>query len=352
MSSPAPGASDGPTERRKSIGKYMKRLGTVLRRGSSSKASAPSTATTATPSTSTAVPAAPATTNTPAPVATTPTTAPAQASGPGTYTRSTLQQERARALFAKYGLTLESHEWITTGTNATNVQRVEKPIRMRVHRSCHRCGATYGADKICAKCEHKRCKKCPRYPKKKPKTGEKGKGPEESKPKPRKPLLTIKSKTGGELVYQPSRQRVRRTCHKCETMFQPPSATICEKCQHVRCTKCPRDPAKLEKWPEGYPGDAAADDESDIEAEPGKRRTWRRARQRVRWSCEKCQSLFKDGSQACSECGHERCDICTRIPPKKARREKEFDPELVKRVEEKLARFSVGETPTTLAAAA
>jgi len=38
--------------------------------------------------------------------------------------------------------------------------------------------------------------------------------------------------------------------------------------------------------------------------------------------------------------------------PKKARREKEFDPELVKRVEEKLARFSVGETPTTLAAAA
>jgi hypothetical protein len=38
--------------------------------------------------------------------------------------------------------------------------------------------------------------------------------------------------------------------------------------------------------------------------------------------------------------------------PKKSRKEKEFDPELVKRVEEKLARFSIGETPTTLAAAA
>ncbi|OCL08594.1 hypothetical protein AOQ84DRAFT_292834, partial [Glonium stellatum] len=257
-----------------------------------------------------------------------------------------VQQERARALFAKYGLTLESHEWITTAANATNVQRVEKPIRMRVHRSCHRCGTTYGADKICAKCEHKRCKKCPRYPKKKSKTGEKGKEPEESKPKPRKPLLTIKSRTGGELVYQPVKQRVRRTCHKCETMFQPPSATICEKCQHVRCTRCPRDPAKPKKWPEGYPGDVAAEDESDDEADLGKRRTWRRPRQRVRWSCERCQSFFKEGSQACPDCGHERCDTCTRIPPKKARKEKEFDPEVVKRVEEKLARFSIGETPT------
>ena len=38
--------------------------------------------------------------------------------------------------------------------------------------------------------------------------------------------------------------------------------------------------------------------------------------------------------------------------PKKARKEKEFDPEIVKRVEEKLARFSIGETSTTLAAAA
>ena len=38
--------------------------------------------------------------------------------------------------------------------------------------------------------------------------------------------------------------------------------------------------------------------------------------------------------------------------PKKARKEKEFDPELVKRVEEKLAQFSIGETPTASAVAA
>ncbi|KAJ9644612.1 hypothetical protein H2199_003575 [Coniosporium tulheliwenetii] len=82
----------------------------------------------------------------------------------GAYFRSALQQERARALFAKYGLTLEDHEWITTGSSAVNSERVEKPIRMRVRRQCHRCQANFGHDKVCVKCEHKRCKKCPSYP--------------------------------------------------------------------------------------------------------------------------------------------------------------------------------------------
>ena len=45
-------------------------------------------------------------------------------------------------------------------------------------------------------------------------------------------------------------------------------------------------------------------------------------------------------------------DLIHYYRPKKARKEKEFDPELVKRVEERLARFSIGETPTTLTAAA
>lgn len=327
MTDPAPGAPDTAAERRKSIGKYVKRMSSVFRRGSSSKTSAPSTPTVATS------PSTPAPTSQAQPTAT-PTyvvpieklpcktltmCSPAQATTsfvPGQYNRSALQQERARALFAKYGLTLESHEWITAPPNATNVQRVEKPIRMRVHRSCHRCGTTYGADKICTKCEHKRCKKCPRYPKKKA-PGEKGKEKAgDAKPKRKGPQLTIKSKSGGELVYQPVKQRIKRTCHKCNTPFIPPTAANCEKCQHLRCSKCPREPAKLKKWPEGYPGDADPEDDTEVEA-PGPhrpKRTWRKPRQRIRWECEQCQTLFKEGTPKCTNCGHERCDTCTRKP--------------------------------------
>jgi hypothetical protein len=34
---------------------------------------------------------------------------------------------------------------------------------------------------------------------------------------------------------------VRRTCHECKTMFFTGNKT-CDKCGHIRCTDCPRDP--------------------------------------------------------------------------------------------------------------
>jgi hypothetical protein len=184
---------------------------------------------------------------------------------------------------------------------------------MRVHRSCHLCGCTFGADKVCAKCDHKRCKQCPRYPKKRT-PAEKGKQKEsEEAPKKKKKLLTVTTRAGEERVYSPVRQRVRRTCHKCNAFFVPPTATNCSQCDHVRCTRCPREPAKLSKWPHGYPGDIEPDSETEVEREYA-RRIWRKPRQRVRWECEECHANFIEGSPLCPGCGHERCEKCTRIP--------------------------------------
>lgn len=225
-----------------------------------------------------------------------------------------MQQERARALFAKYGLTLESHEWTATSASAPLVPRVEKAIRMRVHRSCHRCGTLYGHEKVCLQCEHKRCKKCPRYPKKKT-PDEKSKEKEITEQPKKKKVLAITTRSGNELVYQPAKQRVRRTCHKCENLFVPSTATTCESCKHIRCTKCPREPAKRSKWPVGYPGDVEAEsDEEMVEQLEQFRRIWRKPRRIVRWECEQCHNLFRQGSPQCSGCGHERCDRCTRSP--------------------------------------
>jgi hypothetical protein len=158
-----------------------------------------------------------------------------------------LQEEKARALFAKYGLTLEPGEWMLKTTNA-NIQRVEKPVRMRVRRYCHRCRATFGADRVCSSCQHVRCKNCFRYPSSKSKEA-KGKekaaapapAPKEVS-KPSKVVLTIPSRTGGQdRVRRPIKMRIRRTCHRCSTLFVA-DATECTQCSHIRCKKCPRDP--------------------------------------------------------------------------------------------------------------
>lgn len=191
---------------------------------------------------------------------------------------STVQQEKARALFAKYGLSLEPGEW--KSPSDMTVQRVSKPIRMRVRRTCHRCQTTFGPDRICVNCQHVRCKKCPRHPlpKSKPETTmptatatatttagiagisgiARARGPVDRRTKDavhpntplvlpyrksRQPEITLPSHSGGQdLVRRAVRQRVRRWCHRCEALFPTPEATECISCGHARCKKCPREP--------------------------------------------------------------------------------------------------------------
>ena len=174
---------------------------------------------------------------------------------------SEMQQERARALFAKYGLTLGPGDW--SPPSRSNVERVEKPIRMRVHRQCHQCQTTFGRDKVCSNCHHIRCTKCPRYPTRKKRkapeaeTPTAGAGPGGGDPGLGSGFLAVdiksQSKTSGVALIMPGRtpgkelvrrgplQRVRRTCHRCESVFQGRDQA-CLNCNHERCPKCPRDP--------------------------------------------------------------------------------------------------------------
>lgn len=169
---------------------------------------------------------------------------------------------KARVLFAKYGLTIDEDEWIVSPREP--VERVEKPVRMRVRRQCHRCQTMYGADKICTSCRHTRCKKCPRFPPKKPKQAGDVPQATAAAAAPRPPpgatdlpilevdpmyqpsskyILSRPSKTGGQdVVRKPAVQRIRRNCHRCLTLFSSPTATECENCKHIRCKSCPREP--------------------------------------------------------------------------------------------------------------
>ena len=246
------------------------------------------------------------------------------------------------------------------------VQRVSKPIRMRVRRTCHRCQTTFGPDRICVNCQHVRCKKCPRHPlpKNKPETtmattagttaataiatagAARARGPADRRIKdvvhPDTPLvlpyhkyrqteITLPSQSGGQdLVRRAVRQRVRRWCHRCEALFPSPEATECLSCGHTRCKKCPREPyakqslpcgygllrsrfANLEtspkpnKYPDGYPGDV----EPPVEMPA---RSWRKPRQRVRYTCHRCSTIYRSGEQYCSNCGQQKGPDTIRDP--------------------------------------
>jgi len=169
--------------------------------------------------------------------------------------RSQIDAYRARRLGERFKLPIEPSEW-TAARADTTIYRVEKPIRMRIHRTCHRCNTTFGSNKVCPSCEHRSCSQCTRYPAKKDKTVDKAKEepPPEITPESgaievddyhnlrQSVLLTRPSRTGGQpLVRKNPMQRVRRTCHECSTLF-PGGSKVCANCQHLRCADCPRDP--------------------------------------------------------------------------------------------------------------
>ncbi|RDW62876.1 uncharacterized protein DSM5745_08442 [Aspergillus mulundensis] len=293
--------------------KVLSRMKTVLRRDPSTKA---------TPAVARETPAQVQPESSKAPTQSKPTVEPTE-TAPEPITLSNwgaIQEEKARALFAKYGLTLEPGEW--KAARDVPVQRVVKPIRMRVRRTCHRCQTTYGPDRVCVNCQHVRCKKCPRYPAPKPKDEQErtetalqtilAQKAQPVQPKPREHQLTLPSRTGGQdLIRKPIRQRVRRTCHRCNTLFAP-HATECASCRHLRCKICPRDPAKHDKYPDGYPGDAEPPFEPPA-------RTWKKPRQRVRYTCHECSTVYRSGQKNCANCGQEKCaetirDPCVPLP--------------------------------------
>jgi hypothetical protein len=168
--------------------------------------------------------------------------------------RAEIDAERARKLGERFSVTIDPQRFSSKKVER-EVYRIEKPIRMRIHRQCHKCDTIFGGNKICASCDHVRCKSCPRSPPKKAEKKDK---------KPAKPVdvpgvleleadtywnlqqetvLTRPNPKPGRqpLVRKKPMQRVRRTCCECSTLFTANSKT-CASCSHGRCVDCPRDP--------------------------------------------------------------------------------------------------------------
>ena len=222
--------------------------------------------------------------------------------------RSQLEADRARRLGERFKLS-DHRTAGTSGRPEQELIRVQKPIRMRIHRTCHRCNTAFGGSKVCA-CGHTRCTTCPRSPPRKDKSVAKpAQEPDRSDVievddshhfyDTEKIVLTIPSRTGGRaLVRRKPVQRVRRACHECDTTFQSGSK-VCAQCTHLRCVDCPREPAKKNQYPDGYPGDQPSSDPS----------------RPVKFNCHKCNQTYPpvllDDKEAleCERCKHQRCTL-------------------------------------------
>lgn len=333
MSSPAQAGPSVPKEeKKKGVGKFLTRVKTVLKRADPSKRLSTLGSSKAGPST-----AAPATSE---PAAAETSKKPEEPPFEGKkIPRLKIHEERARKLAERYGLEIKPSEWHSTEGEAL---RVEKPIRMRVHRICHNCNSTFGTSRECPNpdCKHIRCKECTRYPAKRTEAEkiasrerraailkERAENPPiavDYNPSPEKVVLRRPAKAGGQdLVYKKPRQRVRRTCCQCSKLFTG-GVKQCPGCTHTRCTDCPRDPSKKDKYPFGYPGDEFGKNSVPV------------------YACSKCKKRYPPDAEngtACERCGTEKTPDTQRLKPQRI--EPEPDPDILKSIEAKLQALKV-----------
>lgn len=173
--------------------------------------------------------------------------------------RIQVHEERMKKLGARFGLEIKPSEF---HSSEGEVLRVDKPVRMRIHRQCHLCESRIGVGNECSSCHHIRCRQCNRYPDKQTEAERQANRDKREaliqKNRDMAPILPsydysapkielkIPGKTEGSILVHKGRprMRVRRYCHLCNTLIPPHAqqARTCEQCGHKRCNDCPRYP--------------------------------------------------------------------------------------------------------------
>ncbi|KIV87569.1 hypothetical protein PV11_03106 [Exophiala sideris] len=127
--------------------------------------------------------------------------------------------QKAQAIFARYNIQLNETDWDMRPR--VPYERVSKNIRMRVRYTCHNCSTTFGHDRVCVSCQHRRCTQCSRYPARKDRT-----------------KMSTTTAPPADIAGEGSKN-VEASCHECQTGFEI-GATECPNCQHQICERCLR----------------------------------------------------------------------------------------------------------------
>lgn len=94
--------------------------------------------------------------------------------------------------------------------------------------------------------------------------------------------------------------------------MSPRSVSFLSLLSNVKTAKLKTVSPKLNKYPQGYPGDAAG-------TFPLAERCFKPQGTRFRYQCHYCSAVFKEQEGICGSCDHERCSECARYPSKRVK---------------------------------
>ncbi|KAK9773546.1 hypothetical protein AB5N19_11021 [Seiridium cardinale] len=208
--------------------------------------------------------------------------------------RSQVHEERAQRLSANYGVGIEPSEWHSADGD---VFRVEKPVRVRLHRDCHRCQTSFGANNKCPGCDHHYCSKCGRNPPKRTESQKQASRQKREQTAQKQqefaPIIPDYGLSEPIVVTRPSKTGGQPLVHKTVLRASVKDVAIGD----VTIAPRLREFHKKKKYPYGYPGDEAGPNSPTFH------------------ECHECHEKFPpnaaDGAP-CENCSHQKCSDCPR----------------------------------------
>ncbi|OTA29654.1 hypothetical protein BTJ68_09495 [Hortaea werneckii EXF-2000] len=273
------------------------------------------------------------------------------------------KDERARLLLQKYGLTYDRQVRAGGAEEPPGkIRRVEKPVRIRIHWQCHECRTYFGRERSCASCGHRRCSDCIRTPPKKiERIMDSNRQLQVDELAPQSAALAAAT-PAEDVTYaedapqtsalspgqssRPLEAREPSETHAHDNITSYPGLTMYARpTSGERLALQPGVNPRPRRDPHSQEGELILGNEPQMVKTV--QRVYKKPRQRVRYTCDRCQTIFVD-AERCRSCGHDRCSDCNRDPPRKANRQP--DPAVLQAVNERLAqRFP--EYPVAIAAA-
>jgi hypothetical protein len=228
-----------------------------------------------------------------------------------TTSRPGLSEEKAKVLFEKYGLRYPAAKRPQQDP-PNKIRRIEKPVRIRLHWNCHQCKTAFAQDKVCSSCGHERCGDCTRSP-----------------PQRVMRLLekTKREKESAEILARaasasPEDDAVLGASATMLAEQVPAEEALAGPSPRVQESKSETEPIRfiytIRTASLGGTGGLelyhmAKHNYDRNAARPAIQRVFKQPRQRVRWICDRCDSIFTN-RDTCSNCQHEKCVTCTRSP--------------------------------------
>jgi len=270
--------------------------------------------------------------------------------------RPGISEDKARDLFSRYGLLYQAQNRSSREERPRKLRRVERPIRIKVHWTCHVCRTQFKLENSCVECGHQRCSQCSRQPPKRvQEVLESGRYAmeqsemsqqenESSDEEPRQPSVdsTPNSTPAHSPMPSPSPSLDLDSDLEADGQFDHPSfdssfyvrpgAAIRlfksdyghdQFGEHQRITK-------MNQCSMGLSGYRTRSD-GDVPTMRAVQRVYRKPRQRVRYTCEHCSTTLIEGGR-CRECDHDRF---LRNPPR--RTPIQYDADIFQMVTNRLA---------------